>query len=203
MVRIKVCGITRLEDALEAASLGADALGFVFYRKSPRFIETRQAAEIIEKLPPFIKTVGLFVNANMETILRTINECPVDIIQLHGSESPEFCAAMPRMVIKAFRVQSKDSIASLNDYSGSVRAILLDAYSKTSPGGTGQTFNWDVIPDNLPNLILAGGLKPQNIADAVKRVRPYAIDASSGLESAPGIKSHEKMRGFFSAIPRS
>jgi len=200
MVRVKICGITRLEDALEASSLGADALGFVFYKKSPRFIEPRQAADVIAKLPPFVKTVGLFVNASMGTIAETVNDCPVDIIQLHGSESPEFCVAMPLMVIKAFRVQGRDSLAPLYDYIGSVHGTLLDAYSKTSPGGTGQTFDWDVIPNNISNLILAGGLNHQNVAGAVKRVRPYAVDASSGLESAPGIKSHEKMRLFFAAL---
>lgn len=193
-----MCGITCLDDALNASLLGADALGFVFYPKSVRFVKPENAFEIIKKLPPFVKTVGLFVNQSREEILQILKTCPIDIIQLHGDETPAFCRSMPRPVIKAFRVKDKQSIDDIKQYE--VQGILLDAYVKGQAGGTGQTFNWSLIPKNLPNLILAGGLTPENVREAACFVKPYAVDVSSGLESSPAVKSLEKMKAFFKAL---
>ncbi len=201
MVLVKICGITTLKDGIEAANLGASALGFVFYKKSPRFIEAEKAAQIISKLPPFIKTVGLFVNPSAEEIQALLDICPIDILQLHGEESPAFCSKMPRKVIKAFRIKGSETFDEIKKYN--VQGILLDAYQKGTHGGTGKTFNWDIIPKELSNVILAGGLSEENIRRAIKAVKPYAVDLSSGVETKPGIKSSTKLRSFFSELMQS
>lgn len=196
MVKVKICGITSLEDALEAIDAGADALGFVFYSASPRHILPEQAADIIRRLPPFVQTVGLFVNEELSIVNTTADRCGLDIVQLHGDETPEYCESVRRRVIKAFRVRDINSLDSLAQYS--VSGCLLDAWSPTAPGGTGQTFNWDIAAAASAQrpIILAGGLIPDNVAEAVRRVRPYAVDVSSGVESSPGRKDTDKVRKF-------
>src|SRR6185369_2350332 len=194
MVRIKICGITNLEDALAAVEAGADALGFVFYEKSPRFINPVRAAEIIAKLPPFIQSVGLFVNEETEKINWTADYCGLDLVQLHGDESPEDCLEVNRRVIKAFRVKDCVSIDPLKKYQ--VAGFLLDTWCPDCYGGTGKTFNWEMAAAarKYGPIILAGGLSPDNIVEAILSVKPYAIDVSSGVESEPGKKDPAKIR---------
>jgi len=196
MVRVKICGITNIEDALCAADAGADALGFVFYAKSPRSVTPEQAAEIISALPPFILTVGLFVNAGPDFVNATAEVCKLDRIQLHGEEAPSFCARIARPVIKAFRVKDAASLESMKDYR--VAGYLLDAYSPDAHGGTGLTFNWELarIAKRYGRIILAGGLTPDNVRRAIEVTRPYAVDISSGVESSPGRKDPLKVRKF-------
>ena len=200
MTKVKICGITNLDDALVAIDAGADALGFVFYEKSPRNLNPMQASAIIAKLPPFVQTVGLFVNEEAERVNWTADFCGLDLIQLHGDEEPEYCQEIKRRVIKAFRVKEAASLASLKNYR--VAGHLLDAWSPAAPGGTGETFNWDLAREAAGSgrLILAGGLTPDNVRRAVEQVRPYAVDVSSGVESAPGKKDHDKVREFISRV---
>jgi phosphoribosylanthranilate isomerase len=196
-VRVKICGITDLEDALGALAAGADALGFIFYRKSPRFISFQNAREIISKLPPFVSKVGVFVDENLQTIQEVSDQTGIDTIQLHGSEPPEFCEGLRWPVIKAVRVRNEGSLKQLERYR--VSAFLLDSYVPGQPGGTGEKFNWELAIQakraNRP-VILAGGLTPLNIREAVSAVRPFAVDVSSGVESAPGKKDLQKVREF-------
>ena len=196
MVKVKICCITDLEDALMAAEAGADALGFVFYSASPRNVQPEQAAAIIRQLPTFIQAVGLFVNESPATIAEISNRCSLDIIQLHGEESPDFCNAIPRRVLKAFRIQDTASLEQLRAYRTS--AFLLDAWSPNAHGGTGQTFNWDIAASaaKTNRIVLAGGLTPDNVACAVRQVQPYAVDVSSGVETAPGKKDAMLVRKF-------
>ena len=196
MVKIKICGITCLEDALVAIDAGADALGFVFFPKSPRHVFPEQAAAIIRRLPPFVQTVGLFVDEDPETINRTADQCGLDIVQLHGGESPAFCDSVRRRVIKVFRVKDMASLDPMGGYR--VSAFLLDAWSPAAHGGTGQTFNWEIAAHaaEAGRIILAGGLTPDNVAGAVRQVRPYGVDVSSGVEAAPGQKDPAKVREF-------
>ena len=197
MTKIKICGITNLEDARAAADFGADALGFVFFRDSPRAITPEKASEIIARLPAFITTVGVFVNEPREKIQETAKAAGIDVIQLHGDESPESCR-LSRRVIKGIRVKSLESLEPLIKYEGLVSAFLLDAYAPHMLGGTGQVFNWDIAIEakTFGRIILAGGLTPENIAEAINRVKPYAVDVSSGVEIEKGKKDHQKMRLF-------
>jgi phosphoribosylanthranilate isomerase len=196
MVRVKICGITTMEDALLAVQAGADALGFVFYDRSPRNIDPLKAAAIIGGLPPFVQAVGLFVNADAAFVNETADRCRLDLVQLHGDEAPEYCERIRRRVIKAFRVRDASSLAPVRDYR--VAGILLDAYSPAAPGGTGLSFNWELagIAGEFGPVILAGGLSPDNVREALERVAPYAVDVSSGVESSPGRKDPEKVREF-------
>lgn len=196
MIRVKICGITNPEDALTAVAAGADALGFVFYPPSPRHVTPERATEIIRVLPPFVQTVGLFVNEALATINALADQCGLDIIQLHGEESPDYCAAVNRRIIKAFRVKDAASIATMAEYPAA--AYLLDTWSPTSHGGTGMTFNWDLAAQATAShqIILAGGLTPDNVGNAVRQVRPYAVDVSSGVESAPGRKDPHLVQQF-------
>lgn len=197
MVKVKICGITSLEDALTAVEAGADALGFVFYSASPRHIFPEQAAEIIRKLPPFVQTVGLFVNEDLSTVNSTADRCGLDIVQLHGEETPEYCGSIRRRIIKAFRVRDITILEALLQYQ--VAGYLLDAWSPAAHGGTGQTFNWEIAVEAVQsgqNIILAGGLTPENIAESIRQVRPYGVDVSSGVESAPGRKDAAKIKRF-------
>lgn len=196
MVRVKICGITSLEDALVAVRAGADALGFVFHDESPRHVSPEQAAGIIAGLPPFIQTVGLFVNRPLAFVNDTAARCRLDLVQLHGDEPPEFCDAVERRVIKAFRVKDISSLDPIRHYR--VAAHLLDAYSPKAYGGTGLTFNWDIAAaaKEFGPLILAGGLTPDNVREAVEAVKPYAVDVSGGVESAPGRKDAARVREF-------
>ncbi|MBD3343532.1 MAG: phosphoribosylanthranilate isomerase [Chitinivibrionales bacterium] len=194
-VRIKICGITQYEDARIAASLGADALGFIFYPKSPRYISPVAAKEIITKLPPLISKVGVFVNEPAETIMAITQESGIDTIQLHGTEPPEFCKYFPLPVIKAFSIDSNADITLLEKYD--VSGFLLDTWDKTLRGGTGKTFDWAIAEKTCrkyPNIILAGGLGPTNIAEALENVMPYAVDVNSGVEIKPGIKNPKKLK---------
>lgn len=194
-VKVKICGITNLEDAMAAVDYGADALGFVFYKGSPRYISVEAAKEIIKQLPPLITTVGVFVDETPERIEETLRHVPIDIAQLHGHEPPESCL-LSRRVIKAIRVKELNDLEPLKRYR--VSAFLLDTYTPESLGGTGQIFNWDiaVAAKQFGSIILAGGLNPENIERAIRWVRPYAVDVSSGIEEEKGKKDLRKMRLF-------
>lgn len=200
LTRIKICGITNIDDALVAVEAGADALGFVFVPGTPRYIGAKDAAMIISQLPPFIATVGLFVNADQKSIEAIADQCQLDVIQLHGEESPEFCRALNRKQIKAVRVKDESSLSRLPDYR--VSAYLLDSYVKGKMGGTGRVFNWRlaVKAKQYGRIILAGGLHPDNVASAVQQVCPYGVDVSSGVEAKPGRKDPAKVRAFIRAV---
>ena len=201
-VRVKICGITNLEDALAAVDAGADALGFMFYEKSPRKVPVKVAADIMRRLPPFVGKVGVFVNAAEESVRRSFAECGLDTLQFHGDETPEFCGKFsPLKVYKAFRIQTLESLQALPAYK--TDAWLLDSFTPDKPGGTGTQFDWDLAIEAKQlgrPIILAGGLTPDNVADALRKVRPFAVDVSSGVESAPGKKDHEKIRDFIAAV---
>lgn len=198
---VKICGITNLADALAAVDAGADALGFMFYEPSARNISPAAAREIIAQIPPRVAKVGVFVNASVETIRRIAAECGLDTVQLHGEETPEFCAQFaPLKVWKAIRVRDQSSLRALPNYK--TDAWLLDSYVAGQPGGTGEKFNWDlaVAAKALGRpVILAGGLTPGNVSDAVRQVRPFGVDVSSGVESAPGKKNAAKVKAFIQA----
>nr|WP_315445767.1 phosphoribosylanthranilate isomerase [uncultured Pseudomonas sp.] len=203
-VRSKICGITRIEDALAAVEAGADAIGFVFYAKSPRAVNVQQVRAIIKGLPPFVTTVGLFVNASRCELGEILDAVPLDLLQFHGDESAEECEDWHRPYIKALRVKAGDDIAAAVDAYPSASGVLLDTYVEGVPGGTGEAFDWSLIPQGLSKpLILAGGLTPENVADAVARVKPYAVDVSGGVEASKGIKDHVKVRAFIDAVRKA
>jgi len=197
MVRVKICGITNIDDARAAIDFGADALGFVFFKGSPRCVTVKQAASIVCKLPSFVTTVGVFVDETPEIIRSSIADAGIDVIQLHGEEGPEVCR-FSRRSIKAIRVKSIDSLEPLKSFKDLVSAFLLDAYAPDTLGGTGQKFNWDIAVEakHFGRIILAGGLSPDNIQHAVQHVRPYGVDVSSGVEREKGKKDHQKMKLF-------
>ena len=200
-VRSKICGITRMDDALAAVAAGADALGFVFYEKSPRAVTAQQARAIIAGLPPFVTTVGLFVNASACELNETLDVVPLDMLQFHGDETPEQCEGYHRPYIKALRVKAGDDIAAACKAYAGASGILLDAYVDGVPGGTGQAFDWSLIPQDLSKpIILAGGLSAGNVRQAIDRVQPYAVDVSGGVEKSKGIKDHDKIRAFMQAV---
>ena len=197
MVHVKICGITNIDDAQAAVDAGADALGFVFYPPSPRHVTPEQAAAIIRRLPPFVTTVGLFVDVALTAVHAIAAQCRLDRIQLHGSETPEYCARVDQPVIKAFRIKDADSLGHVQEYR--VAAYLLDAYVEGAlPGGTGASFAWELAAQAKPYgpIILAGGLTAANVEAAVTRIRPYGVDVSSGVERSPGVKDHQKVRAF-------
>lgn len=199
-VKVKICGITNLPDGMAAAEAGADALGFVFYDQSPRAISIESAATLSRQLPPFVLKVGVFVDAPEDLVVRAIRECGLNLLQFHGDETPEYCLQFGLMSMKAFRIRDAASLQALLEYH--TDAWLLDAYSPDKPGGTGETFNWDLALEaqgwGRP-IFLAGGLIPENVAEAVRRAKPYAVDVSSGVEAAPGRKDHAKVRAFIQA----
>lgn len=203
-VRVKICGITRLADALVAVAAGADALGFVFYAPSPRHIDPEQAAAIIRQLPPFVTTVALFVNETAEQVAAVIAETGIDLLQFHGDESPEFCDQFARPYFKALRMApGVDVLAESRRYEHA-RGILLDAYRAGVPGGTGDVFDWNRVPANLDKpLILAGGLDYTNVAQAVAQVHPYAVDVSGGVEQSKGVKDKSKITLFMREVARA
>ena len=202
-VRVKICGLTNLEDARVAVDAGADALGFIFFPGSPRYVTQASAARVIAQLPPFVSKVGVFVNETFEMIQEIARATGIDTLQLHGDETPELCEALARerfKVVKAFRVKDQHSLGALKNFHAS--AFLLDSYVPGQLGGTGAKFNWDLAIQAAglgTPIILAGGLVPENIRDAVSKVAPYAVDVSSGVESAPGQKDHAKVRAFIAA----
>ena len=200
MTRIKICGITNREDALKAAELGADALGFIFYTASRRYIDPEEASKIIKKLPPFITTVGVFVNPSLDEINSVKQKTGIDVVQLHGDESPEFCMMIPHKLIKAIRIKAKIDRDEVELYP--VQAILFDTHSEGNYGGTGKSFNWDILRnlDVSKNIILSGGLTPENVSQALEVVKPYGVDVSTGVEDSPGKKNHMKLREFIEAV---
>ncbi len=196
-VQVKICGITNVADALAAAQSGADALGFVFHEGSPRYVSPEVACAIVRELPPFVVKVGVFVNAPDDLVVEAARRCGLNILQFHGDELPEQCLQYGLMSMKAFRINGPESLTALASYP--TDAWLLDAYSATQFGGTGECFNWDLAIEARKSgrpIFLAGGLTPENVAEAVRRVQPYGVDVSSGVESAPGKKDHVKVAAF-------
>jgi phosphoribosylanthranilate isomerase len=199
--RIKICGITRAEDALAAALAGADAIGLVFYNPSPRAVTTAQARAIIRDLPPFVTTVGLFVDASAAEVNQVLEQVPLDLLQFHGNEPPEFCAGFGRPYLKAIRMRPGLDVAAEADRFGSASGILLDTYSDRQAGGSGETFDWNQVPAHLGKaMVLAGGLTISNVADAVRQLRPFAVDVSSGVEREKGIKDPDKINAFIQQV---
>ncbi|MCQ4256609.1 phosphoribosylanthranilate isomerase [Stutzerimonas stutzeri] len=204
IVRSKICGITRVEDALVAAEAGADAIGLVFYTKSPRAVSIAQARAIIAALPPFIATVGLFVNASRCELNETLDAVPLDMLQFHGDETPADCEGFHRPWYKALRVKPGDDLRLQVDRYTGASAVLLDTFVAGTPGGTGEVFDWSLIPADLSKpLILAGGLTCQNIQQALAQVRPFAVDVSGGVELSKGIKDAESVREFVRLVRAS
>ncbi len=199
--RIKICGITRSEDAFAAAEAGADAIGLVFYPPSPRNVDVARARDIVRALPAFVTTVGLFVDPSDELVRRTLDIVPLDLLQFHGAESPELCERFGRPYLKAIRVRPEvDLLECARRYEGA-RALLLDAYVDGTHGGTGTRFDWGLVPSRLSRpVVLSGGLDPGNVAEAVRRVRPWAVDVSSGVERAKGIKDPVRIREFIAGV---
>jgi phosphoribosylanthranilate isomerase len=195
-VKVKVCGMTSLKDALVAVEEGADAVGFIFYKKSPRSVTMKTVREIVLELPPFVDTVGVFVDETAEQINKIADYCNLDIIQLHGDESPTFCKKIRRRVIKAFRIKDMQSVKKLSGFL--VCGFLLDTFSENLHGGTGKVFDWNLVlpAKKFGPVIMAGGLTPNNVQQAIRQVRPYGVDVCSGVESEPGIKDHKKIRAF-------
>lgn len=199
-VKVKICGITNLDDALAAVDAGADALGFVFYEGSPRCVTPATVKDVLRRLPPFVTAVGLFVDAPEAAVREVLEQCHLHVLQFHGAESSEYCRKFQGSVIKAFRVRDETSLEALSEYA--VAGTLLDSYAPGQAGGTGARFNWDLAvraKARCGRLILAGGLTPANVAEAVRQVRPYAVDVSSGVESVPGRKDVAKLKAFVRA----
>lgn len=201
--RIKFCGMTRLEDVQAAVEIGVDAVGFVFVPGTPRAVDAAQAARLVSAVPPFVATVGLFLDADPATIDAVLAEVQLDLIQFHGSESPEACARHGRPWVKALAMGGPvDLDFQMSRYAGA-RGLLLDAHRAGERGGRGEVFDWSLIPPAIARrIVLAGGLGPHNVADAVRAVRPWAVDVSSGIESAPGIKDPARMEAFVREVER-
>jgi len=201
MTRIKICGITRVEDALAAAHGGADAIGLVFYEKSPRYVTVQQAMLLAKAIPPFITVVGLFVNASADYVRAVQEEVPLDTLQFHGEEEPGFCAWFNRPYLKAIRVREGVDLLQCASRYASAQGLLLDTYIEGTQGGTGESFDWTLIPHDLPlPVILSGGLNAGNVEQAMRAVRPYAVDVSSGVEAKKGIKDAAKMAAFINEV---
>lgn len=202
--KVKICGITSAEDAAAAVDAGADALGFVFYRKSPRFIEPTVARQIIANLPPLVMPVGVFVNEAQSVVRNLMDECGLALAQLHGNESATYCQELGRPILKALRVKDRSAFLALAEFRGraGVRGFVLDAFSDQAFGGTGQVIDWHIAAEvaRAASILLAGGLTPDNVEKAIQAVQPYGVDVSSGVELAPGKKDHEKMRAFIRAV---
>jgi len=199
-VKVKICGITSIEDAQTAIAAGADLLGLVFYEKSPRHVTLEQAVAIARTVPPYVVCVGLFVDAPAEFVAEAMSACGLQLLQFHGDETPEYCRQFGAMSMKAFRVKDADTIRTLPEYP--TEAWLLDAYVPGQPGGTGHAFNWELAIEAVKlgrPVFLAGGLTPENVGEAVRRVQPYGVDVSSGVESEPGKKDPAKVKAFIQA----
>ncbi len=201
MTRVKICGITRLQDALAVAQGGADAIGLVFYAPSTRYVSILQAAALVRDFPPFLTTVGLFVNADAEYVREVLAQVPLDVLQFHGDETPEYCQQFGRPYLKAIRVKAGVNLVECATRYSTAQALLLDAYVEGIPGGTGAVFEWNLIPKDMPMpLILSGGLDDDNVADAIKQTRPYAVDVSSGVEVSKGVKDAAKIVAFIKKV---
>ncbi len=199
--RVKLCGLTRLVDVETAGRLGADAIGLVFYRTSPRAVTPEQACELIRHSSPFVTSVGLFVDEEPDVVGRVLAQVPLDLLQFHGDEDPEYCARFSRPWIKAVRMRPGLDLNQVAERYRGAAALLLDAYDPARPGGTGRCFDWERIPGTMgPRIILAGGLTPANVAEAVRRVRPYAVDVSGGIEIAKGRKDEDLMAAFMQGV---
>ena len=203
MVKIKMCGITNVDDARVAVEAGADALGFVMYRKSPRFVKPAVVKAIVAGLPPFVLPVGVFVNEEPDRVRTLMDDCGLALAQLHGDETAPYCQDLGRPVLKALRLKDRGTFLALAEFSGraNVRGFLIDAFSDQAYGGTGQTVDWGLaqeVAQSMP-VVLAGGLTPVNVAEAIARVRPYGVDVSSGVELSPGKKDHRKVKAFIHA----
>lgn len=199
MTRVKFCGLTRADDVALAVSSGADALGFVFYEPSSRYVTIAVACELTKAVPAFVTRVGLFVNAEPKRVVEAFQKARLNLIQYHGDESPEYCESIGLPYIKAFRVQPETEILSEMERYPQASGFLLDAYVKGQPGGTGERFDWGLIPKTDRPIILAGGLTPENAKDAIDSVAPWALDVSGGIEVEPGRKDPDKMARFMSA----
>ena len=203
MTKIKICGITNLNDALTAVNLGADALGFVFYPQSPRFISPDKAKKIRQKIPPFTLCIGVFVNARKGEVLQIARECCLDGLQFHGNESPEYCSSFSAYkVIKSFALKTRSDLKSITHYN--IHAILIDAYDPANYGGTGKKADWELARQakKFGPLILAGGLTETNVQEAIKVVSPYGVDVSSSMEKRPGVKDTVKLRRFVEMVKK-
>lgn len=202
--RVKICGITRIEDALVAAQSGADAIGLVFYPQSPRAVSVEAARAICAALPPFVTTVGLFVDAEPESLRAVLRDVPLDVLQFHGAEAAAYCTQFGRPFLKALRMREATDVAAVRAEFRAASALLLDTYRAGVPGGTGEVFDWQRVPRELADeIVLAGGLNPDNVAAAIAMVRPYAVDVSGGVESAPGIKDAQRIAAFIAAVRRA
>ncbi len=201
MTRVKICGITRLQDALAVAEGGADAIGLVFYAPSTRYVSILQAAALVRDFPPFLTTVGLFVNADAEYVREVLAQVPLDVLQFHGDETPEYCQQFGRPYLKAIRVKAGVNLVECATRYSTAQALLLDAYVEGIPGGTGAVFEWNLIPKDMPMpLILSGGLDDDNVAEAIEQTRPYAVDVSSGVEVSKGVKDAAKIVAFIKKV---
>lgn len=201
--RVKMCGITRSEDVKGAVSAGADALGFVFYPPSPRSLSLDDAKKIMGEIPPFINKIALFVNEKSDVVERHLKALPIDTLQFHGDESAAYCRAFSKPYLKAVRVREDTDFTSITEAYQDATGLLVDAFDETLYGGSGQRFNWNLLPDQckLP-IVLAGGLNPENVAQAIQQVQPFAVDVSSGIESRKGIKDSIKMTAFMNEVRR-
>lgn len=201
--RIKICGITSVDDGIVAAQCGADAIGLVFYQKSRRYVTVEQAVEIVRALPPFVSVVGLFVDASDELIQSVLDTVPLSLLQFHGNESEADCSRWGIRYLKAFRVRPDVPVEVMVEPYVTASGYLLDSYRPGEVGGTGESFDWELIPGVLNKpVVLAGGLSPDNISQAINRVRPYGVDVSSGVERQPGIKDHDRIKAFIKAAGR-
>ena len=199
--RVKICGITRAEDALEAVRQGADAIGLVFYRNSPRNVTLAQAAEIVSKVPAFVTVVGLFVDAEPAFIQEVLSSVKLDLLQFHGDETPSACRQYSRPYMKAIRVKNGTNLVQYATDYADAKALLLDAFADGVPGGTGLVFDWSLIPQSLSlPIVLAGGLNAENVGLAIEQVRPYAVDVSGGVEASKGIKDVAKIAAFMRGV---
>lgn len=201
--RIKICGLTREEDVDAAVAAGADAIGFVFYPPSPRYVTPQRAAELARRIPPFVDVVGLFVNETPETVLATCAVAPISLLQFHGDETPAYCQQFARPWLRAARVRPGLDLVEFARAYSEARGLLLDAFVE-GYGGGGHVFDWTLIPPGLPgHLVLSGGLNADNVGDAIRRVRPVAVDVSSGVEMRKGIKDHDKIAAFVAAVRKA
>ena len=203
--RIKVCGITALEDARAAVAAGADGLGFIFVDQSPRKVEPDMVREISRELPPLVDTVGVFRDESIEVVEEIVNYCRLTVVQLHGLESPEYCKNIPCRIIKAFAIHAESQKEELAQYAGLVSGFLLDTYHKDMAGGTGMVFDWRLVGRIQPPgpVILAGGLNPENVGEAIRQVKPFGVDVNSGVEYQPGRKDAAKLRAFADEVRRA